>query len=148
MICLAIPSKTIYAEAPQIKVSLKDVDKNKIQKIIEVADEKGIAREDLLGISKHESDLCRILIGDGGKSKGCFHINTAKDANPEALPIIGNIRKEAEWVADKLLSYGYPEKRTLAIAKYNAPSYPDLSNSPKSYVNLVKQKIEWVKNNI
>jgi hypothetical protein len=119
-----------------------------IEIIKQVADEKGIAQHDLLGISKRESSLCKVLIGDGGKSKGCFHINTAPEANPQAISIIGNIKKEAEWVADRLLSYGYPEKRTLAFAKYNAPNAPDLSNNPKSYANLVKKDVEWVKKNL
>lgn len=95
-----------------------------ITEIVKVAEAKGIKPEHMLAISAQESSLGKFKSGDGGCSLGWFHINTC--ANTGTSGIIGNPAKEAAWVADKLISYGYLEgKVTLAFARYNAPARPN-----------------------
>lgn len=108
---------------------------NPIDEIVKVAELKGIKPEHLLAISAQESSLGKRKSGDNGCSLGWFHINTC--ANPEASGIIGNPAKEAAWVADKLISYGYLEgKITLSFARYNSPANPNYA-----YAELVKKRL-------
>ncbi len=108
-----------------------------IEIIKDIADQNGIQQIDILAISHQESLLGELKVGDEGCSLGWFHINTCvHDGTKE---IIGDVKKEAEWVAEKLLSYGYQEDRMLAIAKYNAPAYPNWE-----YANRVEQRKQYV----
>lgn len=93
--------------------------------IATLAESHNIAPEHLLAISAQESSLGRALEGDGDCSKGWFHINICEHANPDAEPLIGDIKKETKWVIKKLKEYGYETNVRLAIAKYNRPSRPN-----------------------
>jgi hypothetical protein len=111
--------------------------KSPIDEIVEVAKAKGIKPEHLLAISAQESSMGKFLSGDNGCSKGWFQINTCPGANPAASGIIGNTAKEAVWVADKLISYGYLEGNiTLSFARYNSPVKPNFA-----YAELVKKRL-------
>lgn len=118
----AIPSKTMIVTPADLEQTFK----SPIQEIMKVAKAKGINPDHLLAISAQESSLGKFKSGDNGCSKGWFHINTCPNANPAAAAIIGDPEREAEWVADKLISYGYLEgKITLAFARYNSPANPN-----------------------
>ncbi len=131
IVIASIPSRSVtyvYAQEP-----------TNIQKIKKIAIQNGIDQYDLLGIALRESSLCKALTGDGGISKGCFHANLRD--NPEAKSLIGDVEKEAQWVADKLISYGYKDGfRTLSFARYNRPARPNYE-----YAEKVKIDVETVK---
>lgn len=96
--------------------------------LIKKAQSSNIDPGHLLAISAQESSLGKHLIGDGGKSKGWFQINTA--VYPVAF--IGDVGKEADWVISKLKEYGYDKNPRLAIAMYNRPARPNFA-----YADLV-----------
>ncbi len=142
---MIIPQRTIYAETP------KTEKEQLVATIVEVAKEKGIKPSHLLGQAYTESrgawyytdEVDLSVKGDGVCSHGILQINICKNANPEAKSIIGNLRKELEWAADKLISYGYKEGRiTNAFSRYNAPKNGNLKYA-KSVLEASKQFIQY-----
>lgn len=108
--------------------------KNPIAIIRTVAHEKGISENDMLAIGAQESSLGRAKVGDHGCSHGFFHINLC--ANADATELIGDVRLESVWVANKLLAYGYVSDRRTAIARYNSPVRPNYA-----YADLVEKRL-------
>lgn len=109
--------------------------------IKEVAERKNIKEEHLLAIAQQESAMGKFLIGDNGCSQGWFQINVC--ANPRTQEIIGDFEKEAEWVADLLINYGYCEGYiTLSLARYNNPSFPNHRYAEQVKINAERLKGE------
>lgn len=104
-----------------------------------VASENDIDPVDMLAMAHLESLLGKLQTGDSGCSKGYFHINLC--ANPGARNVIGDVREEALWVANRLIGYGYLEDggRTKAIAMYNAPARPNYK-----YAKNVEDRKQYV----
>lgn len=122
-------SKTANIELGSNERSIK---KKNAEIIIETAKKNGIKPIDMLAMWHRESLAGDILVGDNGISHGHFHINL--EAKPSAKKVVGDIKTEAQWVADRLKGYGYTEGyRTLAIAKYNLPADPNWEYAKKVY---------------
>lgn len=105
-----------------------------VEIISSVAQAKEIKPEHLLGIAAQESSFGKFVVGDEGCSVGLFHINTC--ANPDVKDIIGNLLLETEWVANRLLDFGYHQDIRKAIARYNRPVNPNWK-----YADLVEKRI-------
>jgi hypothetical protein len=102
--------------------------------IAEVASANGIEPIHMFGIAAQESSFGKAKVGDEGCSKGWFHINICK--NREAASVIGFLKSEAEWVADRLNELGYQVDSRRAIARYNRPADPNYE-----YAELVEKRI-------
>jgi len=126
-----------------IRITSEEIEKanDPIETIKLVAKENGIREIDMLAISHQESLLGKLRVGDKGCSLGYFHINTCVHEVPG---VIGNVRSEAEWVADKLNGYGYPDDSRKAIAMYNSPANPnwDYADKVESRKRYVEQYIK------
>lgn len=131
-------------KARQVSNTAKGVDelseKAKNAEIIKnIAKKNGIQPIDMLAMWHTESLTGDALVGDSGCSKGHFHINTCDYANPSAEPVIGDIRTEAQWVADRLNHFNYKEDRKMAIAKYNLPN-----GGNWSYYKRIEERKQYI----
>lgn len=141
-----IPARVIIIEKEQpykpkeiVKKPKEGTKEYKAEIILRIAEINDIRGDDILAMWHLESLTGDALIGDQGCSRGNFHINLC--ANPDAKNVIGDIEKEAQWVADKLNGYGYRDGyETLAIAKYNLPSNPNWK-----YAEKVDQRKKYIK---
>lgn len=126
-----LPARSFTIDGPEVP-PVAIVPPSPIDEIRTVAEKNGIQAEDLLAISAQESSLGKFLSGDGGCSRGWFHINLCVW---DAADIIGNVAKEAQWAAERLNEYGYALDRITAIARYNRPARPNYA-----YAALVEQR--------
>lgn len=72
---------------------------------------------DLKAMRVKESIGGQIMIGDGGKSKGWYHIQTKLHGVSEECAL--NFQCSTEWTIKNLIRNGYLKNRKYAIMKHN-----------------------------
>lgn len=73
---------------------------------------------DLLAMAWHESHFDCKAVGDGGKSRGCFQIQTAMHGLTVAQA--EDYAFAAEWTLDRMVrDTGYPRYRTASLRRHN-----------------------------
>lgn len=127
-----LPARTI-----EIRITPQERQATNIEIIAEIARANGIEPIHLYGIAAQESSFGKLKIGDNGCSNGWYHINIC--ANSNAKEVIGDLKKETKWVADRLNYLGYQIDSRRAIAAYNRPSSPNYK-----YADLVEKRINEI----
>ncbi len=73
--------------------------------------------KDLLAIAYHESHFDCSVVGDSGRSYGCFQIRTKLHGISRATA--QDFNQAAQWTLNNLEAHGYPTLRTIAVKKHN-----------------------------
>jgi hypothetical protein len=132
---ILIPGRSIQIRAEDNPEIVEEDTPKQI--ITKVARRNGLDPNDLIAISIQESSFGKFQSGDGGCSNGYFHLNHCAD--PARKQIIGDIEKEAQYVCELLIKYGYKENKTLAFARYNSPNNPNFA-----YAEKVKSRLKEI----
>jgi hypothetical protein len=82
-----------------------------------------------------ESTNGKYMTGDGGKSKGFYHIQTAMHGITEEVAM--DFEKSTEWTIQNLIKNGYKTDKFTAIRKHNG--------SGSSAINYAKDVLKIIK---
>ena len=95
---------------------------NRVDILAEMGISPGIFRttcyNDLLAMAWKESRYRCHAVGDGGKSRGCFQIQTR--LHGVSVAHADDYAWAAEWTVDRMVkNHGYPRFRSIAIIRHN-----------------------------
>ena len=110
-----------------------------IEKLSAVCEDQGIKEEScpkvLKAMATQESYFGKVMVGDGGRSHGWFHIlNIHKDVS---LACANDLTCSATWTLKRMVRNGYPKKLWWAVGTHN--SYTPAVN--KIYSEAIKKQL-------
>jgi len=112
------------SEADRIPDTTKTIetDRQKVERIAKVeCDKRGLGDfcvQDMLGMAYAESRFNCSVIGDGGKSVGCFQIH--RGYHPDvSVEKAKDVHFAIDWTLNRLVKNKYPVMRSVSIMKHN-----------------------------
>jgi len=91
----------------------------------------------LWAMSYQESKLGYLMIGDQGRSKGWFHIQTKMHQLSEACAL--DLNCSADWTLKRLITKGFPIYWTYSVQSHNGFGTPAAKRG--EYAEIIKKEI-------
>lgn len=115
-------AETLNSEKPKIAEVAKESVEVMIRRIAkEECDKQKLGDycvDDLVAIGYTESRFDCNVIGDGGKSFGCFQIH--RGWHPDvSVAQAKDLKFAINWTLNRMVHYGYPTMRSYSIMKHN-----------------------------
>src|SRR3990167_5282005 len=141
------PAARLTAPPQAIKDATADVCRRVGDNRVDILASSGISPElfastcyyDLLAMAKHESGFNCSAVGDGGRSRGCFQIQTA--LHGVSVAQAENYAFATEWTLDRMVrDLSYPRYRTAAIRRHNGAG--DMAAAYASAVMGTSERME------